>query len=72
MAKYRVACKSTEIPSKHAYLDANNKSIESSFDNRLLEKKTKMDVRDVRVKLNSTAGNLKEKKSPSLARFKFR
>lgn len=31
-----------EIPNKHVYLDANNKSIESSFDARMLEKKTKL------------------------------
>lgn len=68
IAKYRATCKSTEIPNKHVYLDINNKSIESSCDNRMTDKKAKIDVR---VKF-TTAAHLKDKKSQSLAKFKFK
>lgn len=34
--------KSTELPNKNAYLDKNNKSIETSFEAQLLEKKLKL------------------------------
>lgn len=37
--------KSLELPNKKAYLDANNRSIECSFDQKLIDKKLKVSIK---------------------------
>jgi hypothetical protein len=64
--------KSLEIPHKRAYLDINNRSIESTTEHKLLEKKLKVELKESKHKPNHTYGNLYGKQSFSLNRFKLK